>query len=370
LTRRDLIALTLGASAATAACSRKLATRYFGWLFVASAGEKAIAVADLAEFRRASVIPLGEVPSQILRVGDRVFATCPAARLLTEIDTRHFKVGNRVQLPGRIVSAVTVPDSNLIVAAIAQPAALVVIDSKTLKITGRMPLTGDPSALDVTSEMAVVAADGAGTVARVSLKTGKLLGVTNLGDRAASMRFRRDGKAILVGLPRSQQIVSMDAATGGILSRLPLRFAPGRFCFNADGGQMFVTGAGEDAIAIVSPFQSQVDQTIVGGRTPYAMAVSTTRNQLLITNPDSGDLTILDIDTRKLSASVHVGGNPGEVLLTPDEEYALVLNRDEGDVSVIRMNTVLDKTIRTKPLFTVFQMGSSPQSAIIIPKEA
>ena len=133
---------------------------------------------------------------------------------------------------------------------------------------------------------------------------------------------------------------------------------------------MFVTAVGEDAVAIVSPYQSQVDQTIVAGRTPWGMAVSATRNLLLISNPASGDLTILDIETRRLSASVHIGGEPGEVLLTPDEEYALVISRDAGDVAVVRMRTVLDRSVKTKPLLTMFPMGGLPQSTLIIPKEA
>ncbi len=46
---------------------------------------------------------------------------------------------------------------------------------------------------------------------------------------------------------------------------------------------------------------------MIAGRTPGALAVSDSRNLLFVTNPGSGDLTILDIDTRHLSASVHVG---------------------------------------------------------------
>ena len=88
---------------------------------------------------------------------------------------------------------------------------------------------------------------------------------------------------------------------------------------------------------------------------------------LFVTNAGSGDLTIFDVDSRGLAASVHVGGNPGEVLVTPDGEYALVINRDSGDVAVVRIRTVLDKSVKTKPLFTFFALAAGPQSAAIIP---
>jgi YVTN family beta-propeller protein len=186
-----------------------------------------------------------------------------------------------------------------------------------------------------------------------------------------AVRFRRDGRTILAGAAAAREIVAIDAHSGKLLSRLPLPVSPARFCFNPDGGQMFVTGKGEDALVIVSPFQNQVAETILAGRTPYGMAVSDQRNLLFVTNPQSGDLTILDIETRAVSASVHVGENPGEVLLTPDGEYALVIDQRSGSVSVVRITTVLKRKVKTNsppsPLFTVFPTAADARSAIIVP---
>ena len=366
LTRRTRLA-----TAFLAGCSRKLATRYFGWLFVASAAERGIAVADLAEFRHATTITLDQVPGQVLRVGTRVFVTCPEARLLLELDLAHFKAGRRLSLPGRIVAAVASTDGNSLVAITEQPGALCLIDPISFQVKKQVLLPERPAGLAVSDNMAAVA--GPETITRISLPDCKIAGQSAAGSACGVVQFRKDGRMILAGLPESKQIVTFDSATGSLLARLPLAFAPERFSFNDNGGQMFVTGpvsASQDTIAIVNPYQSEVDQTIIAGRTPHGMAVSARRNLLLVTNPGSGDLTILDIDTRHLAASVHVGGKPGEVLLTPDEEYALVISEDSGDVAVARMQTVLDKATRTKPLFTVFPMGGNPVSAAVVPREA
>ena len=140
----------------------------------------------------------------------------------------------------------------------------------------------------------------------------------------------------------------------------------------ADRGVHYVTGPGEDSVVIVSTFQNEVEETILAGRMPGAMAVSERRNLLFVTNPESGDLTILDIENRNLAASVHVGENPGEVLLTPDDEYALVMDRRSGNVSVVRITTVLGNEgvrarLKTKPLFTVFPTAPDARSAVIVP---
>src|SRR5580658_6522104 len=80
------------AGVAASACGRKKATRYQGWLFVASGTEKEIAVADLASFRRVATIPLSCAPDQLLQSRGRVFATCREGRVLLEIDVANFRV--------------------------------------------------------------------------------------------------------------------------------------------------------------------------------------------------------------------------------------------------------------------------------------
>jgi YVTN family beta-propeller protein len=352
------------------ACARKRAARYHGWLFVASGTEKAVAVADLAFFRRTNNVPLGHSPDQLFHSGGRVYATCPEGRMLIEIDPRQLAVAGMIGLPGKPVAARLQPDGRTAIIATEEPDLLLAVDLVNRRVVARLAVTGPIADLDIYKGQAAFAMPSRNVIARVNLTGMKLTGTTDVGVPCRALRFRKDGKTILAGAPTVREIVSVDAATGELLVRLPLPMAPSHFCFNGDGGQMFVTGAGEDTVAIVSPFQNEVDQTILAGRTPYAMAVSEQRNLLFVTNMESGDLTILDIDSRLRAASVHVGENPGDVLLTPDGEYALVIDRRTGNVSVVRITTVLDRKVRTKPLFTVFPTAADARSAIIVPFES
>jgi len=375
ITRRNLLG-GLAAGSLLAGCGRSRAPRYFGWLFVASAGERGIAVADLAEFRRVTTITMPQAPQQILLAGSKVFATCPDARAVCEIDPARFTVSRRVSLTGRIVASAVTPGGNLLVIGTDRPASIHLIEVPSGKVSKTIPLPDAPLSLDASSDRAAVTAGNA--VIRILLRDGKLAGSTDLGLRAGIVRFRNDGNSLLVGAADRNQIVSVDAATGALLARMPLAFLPQRFCFASDGGQMFVSGTGEDSIAIVSPYQSEVDQTMIAGHQPFGLAMGSTqgRNLLFVTNLGSGDLSVFDIDTRGLASSVHIGGKPGEVLVTPDGGYALVVDRDTGDVSVVRMTVALnhERTAAvgqgTKPLFAVFPTGSAPQSAAIIPRPA
>ena len=300
--------------------------------------------------------------------------SCPEGRTLFEVDPENFRIAGRIVFPGPVVACAVCPGESRIAVLTDQPAALHLVDPLDRRLIGRISLPGAPTRLDVSADQAAVAIGNA--VIILSLKEGRIASTTGLGLVPGVLRLHPVAKLALVGAADRNQIVTLDSGSGSLLARLPLAFTPARFCFNNDAGQMFVTGGTGDQIAIVSPWQSVVEQTIVAGRTPYGMAVGELNGQnlLFVTNPDSGDLTIFDIDTRRHASSVHVGGKPGEVLLTPDGEYALTVDRESGEVAVVRIATVLDRKTNAgpapmvKPLFTIFPTGQLPQSAAIVPQ--
>ncbi len=362
VTRRTLLL-----SAGLAACSRKLAPRYQGWLFVASGADKGIVVADLAEFKRVLTIPLGELPGEIFVSAAGVFVTCPEAHSVFQIDVGHLKVQRRISLPGRIIGAGLVGRSPLLAVLAGHPATLLMLDLASGKIATKAAVPSVDAPVFLTTSPTMIAVAAGNRIVRFLPASTAPVGETDIGTRPGPMLFRSDGKTILAAAPETREIVALDAASGGLLSRLPVAVAPRHMCFNADGGQMFVTGSGLDAVVIANPYQNEIDQTVSAGHEPQDLAVQTEQGILLVANTSSGNLTLLNIDTRRLAATVAVGGQPGKLLVTPGGEYALAVSRDSGDVSVIRLATVLDRKTRTKPVFTVFPTGAGPQSAVIVP---
>jgi hypothetical protein len=364
LSRRTL--LTGAAAALATACGRKLGSRYQGWLFVASGRQPSIAVANLSQFRLIETIALPHVADQLYQSSVRVYALSRAGSELIELEPDHFRISGRIALPGKAVAMRLLADQATAVIAVDEPAQLLVVDLKGRKVVSRIGLPAAPADLDLSGAWAAITLPSRKSLVRVSIP-GLKLSETALDAACETVRFRRDGKTVLTGASASREIITVNADSGAVWAHLPLPVVPSRFCFNGDGGQMFVTGAGEDAVSIVNPYQNEVDQTILAGRRPGAMTISSRQNLLFLANPESGDLTILDIDTRHLSASVHVGERPGEVLVTPDGEYALVIDSLSGNVSVVRVSTVLDHKNKTKPLFTVFPTTPYAHSALIVP---
>src|SRR5262249_17825530 len=139
---------------------------------------------------------------------------------------------------------------------------------------------------------------------------------------------------------------------------------PDHMCFNRDGGQLFVTGEGSDAVVVIYPYRTpEVAETVLAGRAPGAMAASS--QLLLVASPESGHVSIFNIPTRKIMAVVQVGQDPGFLAITPDDQYALVLNRASGDVSVLRLGTITGNRLKSAGPLTVIPVGSKPVAAAV-----
>jgi DNA-binding beta-propeller fold protein YncE len=141
---------------------------------------------------------------------------------------------------------------------------------------------------------------------------------------------------------------------------------PEHFCFNADGGQLFLTGEGMDAVVIVYPyFTPQIDETVLAGRAPGAMAASTTL--LFVANAKSADVSIFNVESRRMVGVAPAGTNPSFITITPDDEYALVLNQDSGDMAVLWIPALTRHRGRISPLFNMIPVGSKPVAAAVLP---
>ena len=127
-----------------------------------------------------------------------------------------------------------------------------------------------------------------------------------------------------------------------------------------------------DAVVTVYPYRTEVVETILAGRAPGAMLVTseTSPSYLLIANPETAGVTVLDVETGKLVAVVQVGLEPRYITLTPDKQYALVLNQKSGDLAVIRIPSLSarDRVRRYKSaaLFTLIPVGEKPVSAAVV----
>ena len=350
-------------------CSRRKGRGFPGYAFVANAGERAVAAVDLDTFALAKKIGTEGIPSKVIANPQRpvAYVLMPEIGAVCEIDATALAVSRATRLGPAAVDMRQAADGKSL--WVLQQRALVRLDGERLRAAQTIRLRGVAVDFDLNRDgYAAVVLREPHQLALLRLDRGIVERVVDLEAESAQVRFQSDGKQVLVGSRADRSVTIFDTASGRTVVRLPLAVEPANFCFNSDGGQLFVTGPGMDAVAIVFPYQTEVGETILAGRAPDGMAATATPPYLFVANPETGSITVLDIDTRKLVAAVAVGQEPRRILITPDDQYALVLNQRSGDMAVVRVAAFRARRHRSDPvpLFTMVPVGKQPVSAAVV----
>jgi len=378
ISRRHLLL----ASAGLAGCGVRKATAYQGYCLVANQTGRNIAVVDLTTFRVRQVIPLDAAPAAVVSHPSKpkAYVLAPDAGTIFEIDAASMAVSRRVRMGSAAVGMQMMPAmppaqrSDALWVLYREPGLLVELPLDSLKPRRRIALAAPPDDFDISQDQrAAIACSRTRTITIASLERGAVERTIEAGVSAPFVRFRSDGKLLLTANGPDKSITFFDVATGKTVVRLPLPFEARHYCVNPDRGQMFLSGDGMDAVAIVFPYSTEVWQTVLAGRAPSAMAATDTKPPyLLVSNPSTNTVTILDLATQRLSAVVEVGSDPGEIIVTPDNRWALVLNRQSGDMAVIRLDRrsrpSAEHVMRYKsaPLFTMVPVGGRPVAGAVI----
>ncbi|HLY17796.1 MAG TPA: YncE family protein [Bryobacteraceae bacterium] len=364
MTRR---ALLLG-SVAAIGCARRRGRGFPGYAFIANAGAHTISAVDLSTFALARQIGMDSAPASVLSSTLRpaAFVLLPESGSVCEIDAVKLAMVRKTRLGGPAISMRPAADGKSL--WVLQPQALVRLEGARLRAVESIPLPGVAGDFDLTTDgRAGVTFQSERRLALVRLQNGAIEHLIDAGCEPSLVRFQSDGKQVVIGSRADRSLTIFDTA-GRTVVKLPLPVEPANCCFDPAGGQMFVTGPGMDVVVIVYPYQTEVGETILAGRAPDGLAVSATPPYLFVANPDSGSVTVLDIDTRKLVAVVSVGQEPRHILITPDNRYALVLNVKSGNMAVVRIAAFRERRHRTDPppLFTMVPVGARPVGGAIV----
>ncbi len=359
------------ASAASWGCRARKATGYPGYCFVANQEGRSLAVVDLQTFRSWPAVALEEAPAAVLAHPRqaKVFALAPETGTVSEVEVAKLAVSRRARAGNQAISMRLAPAGDALWVLYREPAALVEFPLDTLKPRRRIRLPVAPDDFDLSSGgRAAIAARSSGAVVIVSLAQSAVERTVAAGIDPHIIRFQQKGAQIVAGSRSGRSLAMIDVSTGKVLVRLPIPIEPDHFCFSEDEGQLFVSGAGHDAIVIAYPYQTEIGGTFLAGRAPAGMA--TLDPYLFVANPETNSVTVLDTTTYKLTAVVQVGQEPREILITPDRQYALVLNQKSGDLAVIRVAALTARDFarryKSAPLFTLIPVGRKPVSAAVV----
>jgi YVTN family beta-propeller protein len=361
-------AFVLGSGGALA-CGRQRATGFPGYAFVANSGAQSVAAVDLTSFTVVRQIRLDSAPASVAAHPEReaAYVMAPQSGTIYEIAAASLAVKRKLSLKATAVAMRLAPGGAFLWVLCRSPHVLIRVALDNFGVA-RLKLPAEPMDFDLSSDglAAAVVFPEMRTVGLLDLRKPALTRVIPAGDDPRTVRFRLDSQQVLVANRSTRMLTVLDCKSGAAVVRLSLPVEPENFCVKADGGEIFVSGKGMDAVVVVDPFHTQVTETLLAGKAPGAMAISALPEYLFAANPQSGDVTVLEVETRSLLAVVMVGQEPRCITFTPDRQFALVANYRSGDLAVIRMAAIQPGRNKTAPLFNMIPVGTGPVSVAVV----
>jgi len=373
--RRSFLASGLGA---LAACSHPKAKGYSGYAFIANQAGGAVAAVDLEVFAVARHIPVSGAPTAIVARPKRarVYALTPENGSVHEIRADNLTFSSRLQVAASALTMRLAPDGGTLYVLCNEPQRLAAIALDPMRVDWKVDLPARARDFDISEDGTLLAVSHgeAGSITFIDTARHQAYQPVEASGEIGAVRFQYSQQLIAANL--SERMLSVyHAASRKLIVNLPIAVRPEHLCFKADGGQLFVTGEGMDAVVVVYPtYTPEVHETVLAGHHPGAMATCNLKDSpqyLFVANPKSGDVSILDIETTNVVAVTPVGTEPSYITVTPDDQYALVLNQSSGDMAVIRIPNVtraVNEQRRSKkgPLFMLIPVGSKPVSAAVV----
>ena len=349
-----------------AACTRP-PKGFRGYAFIANQEGGAIAAVDLGVLAVARHIPIDGAPTEITAAVRQptVYALTPDNGSVHEIQIDTLRLARKLTIASQAITMALAADEKQLFVLAREPRVLIAVALDTFKIDWKLALPDEPVGLAISSDGKTAAISSTGAVYLVDLAARRLSAPLGHGEYGP-VQFLNNGQTLMAGNRGERKLSAYGVEAQRLITHLPIAVRPDQFCFSRDGGQLFVTGAGMDAVVVVYPFFTpEVGDTVLAGHAPGAMDVS--NDLLFVASPLSGDVSILNITTRKVIAVLPVGSDPGYIRVTPGDQYALVLNRKSGDVAVLSVPKITENNIRSSPvgLLTVIPVGSRPVSAVV-----
>lgn len=256
--------------------------------------------------------------------------------------------------------AAAAPDGSHFYISDEAESTLDVVDTRTLKVTRNIPLTGHPNNISISKDgrrvyVAIAVAPGAvdviDTTSMERVKTIPVKGAVH------NTYVTPDGKFVVAGSIPSKTITVIDSKTEtpAWSLEMDLGIRPMAFSTNPDGSTkwIFVQLTGFNGFAVVDfATHKEINRIklpelppgkapfLVGGNESHGMAITSDGKTLVVNSRLNTALYSYSLPDLKLLGSTDVGISPDWVTLTPDGKTAYVANAGSNSVSVVDIKSM------------------------------
>ena len=316
-------------------------------VFVVNPDSGSVSAIDTAAETKLDEIIVGRDP-RILAVGPdghRLYVTSQASATLTILKTHPFSVLTKLHVGPEPYGVVADPTGRLVYVAASGADRIDVVDTELTQVVDTIPVQVRPKGLAISTD---------GTRLYVTHFLSGMVSVIDLGSRSVLEVISTGPESNI-----AQRIVLHPTNNRAYLPHIRSNTSNPHPLFDTT------------LFPVVSVIDVATDQHLLPERLelsvvdrpvnlPFDLAFSSDGQRLHIVYLGSGDLSVIDLESRQALAHLEVGDGPRGIVLTPDDRTAYVANALSGDVSVIDLSTyeeVKRIPVTTSPLSPELKRG-------------
>lgn len=308
-----------------------------------------------AAYEVSSAIAVGAAPGEIAisRNGRRAYVTNEDGNSVSVIDLRTRRILAAVRVGTAPRGVAISPDNRRVYVAnnggdAQRVGSVSAIDTQTLRVVSTAGTIPSPENLAISAdgaEMWVTGSNASGygvgiyTLPAMSSNGYPVQSQGCLGDGIAAVDALRGTRTWGVTCPSLGLVNFTDegCGIGDCQFSVLVGANPQGIAFDANGNRAYVANADNDTVSVIDMATRLVSATIPVGSSPYGVAVG--RTKAFVTNFESDTVSVIDLATNTVVQEVAVGDGPSGVAVSARSGSVYVTNVLGNSVSVLKSRT-------------------------------
>ena len=213
------------------------------------------------------------------------------------------------------------------------------VDAATRRLVRVLPGGSDPETFDLSRDgrRIFVSNEDVDSASFVDVESGTIIRTVPVGREPEGVRLHPDGRTVWVTGETDHDVTVLNTDTGSELARVPVGRRPRDLVFSADGALAYVSGEVDGTVTVVNARTYEPVRTIrlPDGAKPMGLALAEDDTRLWVANGRARTVSLIDLATDSILASIDAGVRPWGIALTSDGAKLYTANGPSGDVSVI-----------------------------------
>ena len=283
---------------------------------------------------------------------DYIFVSNENSDSITILDEKNRKIIKSISTGGRPRDMKFSKDKTKLYIVVSEENHIAILNLNKLKITGYIKTGDDPEIFDISpnGKLLAVSNEDDNELTIIDLSTKKILkSIQNVGVEPEGVNFSPDGRYVYVTSEGTNSVIIIDPWKQEIINEILVGNRPRRGIFVNEGSEYWVSNELNGSVTIINTKNFEIIKTIsfsVKGIksqdiTPVDFAYSKKLEKVFVTLGSANHVAVVNTKSHDVENNILVGSRVWGAALTRNDKELIVTNGNSDDISVIDLKKLV-----------------------------